>query len=102
MAANANSSLGQNGAYQEGSLRTLFQTAARHSDQRHLCTACVDIPRPCTGALLAYLALKGLKFLEYLDFHHFPREERDKLLREINWLVTTQPGEKDLPDIAAG
>nr|WP_280924982.1 MULTISPECIES: TetR/AcrR family transcriptional regulator [unclassified Ciceribacter] len=53
------------------------------------------------GALLAYLALEGLKFLEHLDFHHFPREERDRLLREINWLVTTQPGESDLPDIAA-
>lgn len=53
------------------------------------------------GALLAYLALEGLKFLEHLDFHHFPREERDRLLREINWLATTQPGESDLPDIAA-
>ena len=52
------------------------------------------------GALLAYLALEGLKFLEHLDFHHFPRKERDRLLREINWLVTAQPGESDLPDIA--
>jgi AcrR family transcriptional regulator len=52
------------------------------------------------GALLAYLALEGLKFLEHLDFHHFPREERDRLLREINWLVTTQPGQSDLPVIA--
>lgn len=49
------------------------------------------------GALLAYLALEGLKFLEHLDFHHFPREERDSILREINWLVTAQPGEIDLP-----
>jgi AcrR family transcriptional regulator len=53
------------------------------------------------GALLAYLALEGLKFLEHLDFHHFPREERDRLLREINWLVTAEPGESDLPDIPA-
>ncbi|MFJ6327359.1 MULTISPECIES: TetR/AcrR family transcriptional regulator [unclassified Rhizobium] len=54
------------------------------------------------GALLAYLALEGLKFLEHLDFHHFPRAERDRLLREINWLVTAQPGESNLPDIATG
>ncbi len=54
------------------------------------------------GALLAYLALEGLKFLEHLDFHHFTREERDKVLREINWLVTATPGESDLPDVKAG
>jgi AcrR family transcriptional regulator len=51
------------------------------------------------GALLAYLALEGLKFLEYLDFHHFAREDRDRLIREINWLVTTEPQEIDLPAI---
>lgn len=51
------------------------------------------------GALLAYLALEGLKFLEHLDFHHFAREDRDRILREINWLVTAAPGEIDLPDM---
>ncbi|WP_077960711.1 TetR/AcrR family transcriptional regulator [Ensifer adhaerens] len=50
------------------------------------------------GALLAYLALEGLKFLEYLDFHHFARADRDKVLREINWLVTATPQAADLPD----
>lgn len=50
------------------------------------------------GALLAYLALEGLKFLEYLDLHHFARDERDRILREINWLVTAVPEEADLPD----
>jgi len=54
------------------------------------------------GALLAYLALEGLKFLEHLDFHHFPREDRDRVLREINWLVTAQPAEIDLPDAKPG
>ncbi len=53
------------------------------------------------GALLAYLALEGLKFLEHLDFHHFTREDRDRVLREINWLVTAVPGEIDLPDVKA-
>ncbi|MGE6783622.1 TetR/AcrR family transcriptional regulator [Ensifer adhaerens] len=50
------------------------------------------------GALLAYLALEGLKFLEYLDFHHFSRADRDEVLREINWLVTATPQAADLPD----
>jgi AcrR family transcriptional regulator len=39
------------------------------------------------GALLAYLALEGLKLLESLDFHTFPKAERDRLLREIEGLV---------------
>lgn len=50
------------------------------------------------GALLAYLALEGLKFLEYLDFHHFSRADRDEVLREINWLVTATPQAADHPD----
>jgi AcrR family transcriptional regulator len=53
------------------------------------------------GALLAYLALEGLKFLEHLDFHQFPREDRNRLLREINWLVAAQPEEIDLPEVKA-
>jgi hypothetical protein len=52
------------------------------------------------GALLAYLALEGLKFLEYLDFHHFARDERDRIIREIQWLVTAVPGEAALSDLA--
>lgn len=48
------------------------------------------------GALLAYLALEGLKFLEHLDFHYFPPEERERLLREINWLVTAETREREL------
>lgn len=50
------------------------------------------------GALLAYLALEGLKFLEYLDFHHFDRADRDRILREINWLATVSPDEINLPE----
>lgn len=53
------------------------------------------------GALLAYLALEGLKLLEHLDFHHFQLEERQRLLREINWLVTADPRELDLPGAPA-
>ncbi len=43
------------------------------------------------GALLAYLALEGLKFLEFLDFHHFPPAERDRIVREIEWLSSATP-----------
>lgn len=43
------------------------------------------------GAQLAYLALEGLKFLEHLDFHHFPPAERDRIVREIEWLSQAQP-----------
>lgn len=43
------------------------------------------------GALLAYLALEGLKLLESLDFHTFAKPERDRLLREIETLVDTPP-----------
>lgn len=42
-------------------------------------------------ALLAYLAVEGLKFLEYLDFHHFSPTERAQIIRDIGWLVTTTP-----------
>ena len=43
------------------------------------------------GALLAYLALEGLKLLESLDYHTWPADERSQILREINWLVDAEP-----------
>ncbi|MGV8854340.1 MAG: TetR/AcrR family transcriptional regulator [Devosia sp.] len=43
------------------------------------------------GALLAYLALEGLKLLESLDYHSWPKAERGRILREINSLVDLQP-----------
>lgn len=49
------------------------------------------------GALLAYLALEGLKLLEHLDFHQFEPTERARIIKEIAWLahVTPEtPGEK--------
>jgi|SRR5471030_27725 len=48
------------------------------------------------GALLAYLALEGLKLLEYLDFHQFEHSERSRIIREINWLVNVSPEETAL------
>jgi AcrR family transcriptional regulator len=49
------------------------------------------------GALLAYLALEGLKLLEHFDFHHFDGNERARILREIHWLATASPAETPLP-----
>lgn len=49
------------------------------------------------GALLAYLAIEGLKFLEFLDFHHFPPAERDRIVREIDWLASAKPDDQTPP-----
>lgn len=54
------------------------------------------------GALLAYLALEGLKLLEYLDLHSWPEGERSRILREINWLIDVKPeAAEKLPEIRA-
>jgi AcrR family transcriptional regulator len=45
------------------------------------------------GALLAYLAVEGLKFLELLDFHRFDDAERSRILAEIDWLVEADPAD---------
>lgn len=52
------------------------------------------------SALLAYLALEGLKLLESLDFHTFPKKERDRLLRDIEGLVD-QPVATTTPSVTA-
>uniref|UniRef100_B0SW65 Transcriptional regulator, TetR family n=1 Tax=Caulobacter sp. (strain K31) TaxID=366602 RepID=B0SW65_CAUSK len=49
------------------------------------------------NALLAYLALEGLKFLEFLDFHHFPPAERDRIIREIEDLAVARPRDGSPP-----
>ncbi|MFC7378860.1 TetR/AcrR family transcriptional regulator [Brevundimonas sp. GCM10030266] len=43
------------------------------------------------GALLAYLAVEGLKFLEILDFHRFNDADRSRIITEIEWLAETDP-----------
>lgn len=54
------------------------------------------------GALLAYLALEGLKILEYLDLLRLPKAERIAILKEINWLVDKTPDpECELPEFEA-
>jgi AcrR family transcriptional regulator len=44
------------------------------------------------GAMLAHLALEGLKLLELLDFHLWPKDERNRLLQDIEWLISVDPG----------
>jgi AcrR family transcriptional regulator len=46
------------------------------------------------GAVLAYLALQGLRILETLELHTFPEGERNVLIREIGWLVDWPPAPK--------
>jgi AcrR family transcriptional regulator len=43
------------------------------------------------GGLLAFLALEGLRALEWHDFHCWSDEERQRILREIGWLVDAIP-----------
>lgn len=50
------------------------------------------------GGLLAFLALEGLRALEWHDFHSWPEGERQRILREISWLVDAVPA----PDEVGG
>lgn len=42
-------------------------------------------------ALLSYLAIYGLLKMECFGFHRFPPDERDRILRDILWLMTARP-----------
>ena len=73
----------------------LAQDAKLRNVQQDTQTAVIDrIKRTSAkprAAMLAYLALEGLKLLEILDWHAWPKPERDELLREIAWLAETEP-----------
>lgn len=43
------------------------------------------------GAMLAYLALEGVKLLELVDWHTWTEGERERLLRDIEWLIQVDP-----------
>jgi AcrR family transcriptional regulator len=71
---------------QDGQLRTAIQA--------NQTAVIADIARTSAqprGALLAYLALEGLKLLETFDYHRWPDTERSRILAEICWLVDQQP-----------
>lgn len=70
----------------DSSLREPFQ-----AHQRETIAALEAGSQAPRGALLAYLALEGLKLLESLDYHRWPAEQRSQLLRDITWLVDQRP-----------
>jgi len=43
------------------------------------------------GAMLAHLALEGIKLLELLDLHTWTESERRRLMKDIEWLVRADP-----------
>lgn len=43
------------------------------------------------AGLLAFLALEGLRALEWHDFYSWTDSERQRILREIGWLVDADP-----------
>lgn len=71
---------------QDAELRSLLQESLNQEVAAILETS--DNPR---RALLAFLALEGLKLLEFLILKTWPEPERTKILREIEQLVETSP-----------
>ncbi|MFN0263190.1 TetR/AcrR family transcriptional regulator [Tepidamorphus sp. 3E244] len=43
------------------------------------------------GALLAFLAAEGLKTLDYFDLHTWTKDERRRLISDIEWLIGQDP-----------
>lgn len=70
----------------DAGLRAKMQASQAEVIDRILATS--TAPR---GALLAYLAVEGLKFLELLDFHRFDDAARSRIIAEIEWLAETTP-----------
>lgn len=68
--------------------------AAIQDNQRKVISNILHTSAQPKGALLAYLALEGLKLLESLDYYSWPAKERAKILRDIGWLVDQSPPPK--------
>ena len=51
------------------------------------------------GAMLAFLALEGLRSLEWLGLHTWAQEERAALLSDIGWLLAQRPEPADGADV---
>jgi len=74
---------------QDRELRSIIQT-----NQNEVIDAIKETSSKPRGALLAYLALEGLKLLESLDYHQWSAKERARIVREIEWLVDKTPEAK--------
>ncbi|UUX50719.1 TetR/AcrR family transcriptional regulator [Nisaea acidiphila] len=53
-----------------------------------------------SGAMLAFLAIEGLKALEWLSLYEWPPAERSKLISEIRWLIDQKPEEIPCEEIS--
>lgn len=49
------------------------------------------------GAMLAFLALEGLKLLELVDWDTWSADERERLLKDIEWLIQVDPHGAEMP-----
>ena len=67
-----------------------------HRTVERIKTTC-EHPR---GAMLAFLALEGVKLLELVDWHTWTDKERKSLLRDIEWLIEVDPQEPKQPIIS--
>nr|WP_315248603.1 TetR/AcrR family transcriptional regulator [uncultured Duganella sp.] len=70
---------------QDRELRATVQNNQAAVVKKVLDTA--EYPR---GALLAYLALEGLKLLEAMDLYHLPAKQRKQVLADISALVEAE------------
>jgi AcrR family transcriptional regulator len=71
---------------QDAELREPIQKIYRERIEEILKTS--EHPR---GAMLAFLAVEGLKLIEWFGLHSWPEPERKLLLAEIAWLVDQRP-----------
>lgn len=71
---------------QDEQLRQPIQKIYRERIEEILRTS--EHPR---GAMLAFLAVEGLKLIEWLGLHSWPEPERKLLVAEMDWLVDQRP-----------
>ncbi|TKT76123.1 TetR/AcrR family transcriptional regulator [Aquamicrobium sp. LC103] len=80
---------------QDTELTSGFQELCRQDIETILETS--ENPR---SALLAFLAVEGLKLLEFIGVHSWPENERNEILREIEMLakMPLKPPSREGPD----
>lgn len=64
---------------------------------RRIVTDTVESAAQPRGALLAFLAVEGLKLLDYLGLNQWPREEFEAILDDIAWLAEQRPQTRSCP-----
>lgn len=74
---------------QDKDLRSIIQSSQKNTISQVLITS--SLPQ---RAILAYLALEGIKLLESLDYYHWSQQERDEILNDIRSLLTPNLSQK--------